>query len=83
MYFSYLVTKKSNEKKSHAQIQYYTFHDRDVAPEGKTLEETNKNLDTVCVASNNAGVEATKCIPLLHILTGFGLYVEETKGNWH
>lgn len=28
-------------------IQYYTFHDRDVAPEGKTLEETNKNLDTV------------------------------------
>ena len=51
MYFSYLVTKKSNEKKSHAQIQYYTFHDRDVAPEGKTLEETNKNLDTVCVAS--------------------------------
>jgi xylose isomerase len=28
-------------------VEYYTFHDRDVAPEGKTLEETNKNLDEV------------------------------------
>lgn len=28
-------------------VDYYTFHDRDVAPEGKTLEETNKNLDIV------------------------------------
>jgi len=26
---------------------YYAFHDRDVAPEGKTLSETNKNLDAV------------------------------------
>ncbi|GAB6027044.1 hypothetical protein CHUAL_013771 [Chamberlinius hualienensis] len=26
-------------------VKYYTFHDRDVAPEGKTLKETNKNLD--------------------------------------
>ena len=26
---------------------YYAFHDRDVAPEGKTLAETNKNLDAV------------------------------------
>src|SRR5581483_5475510 len=26
---------------------YYTFHDRDVAPEGKNLSETNKNLDAV------------------------------------
>jgi xylose isomerase len=26
---------------------YYAFHDRDVAPEGKTLAESNKNLDTV------------------------------------
>jgi xylose isomerase len=26
---------------------YYAFHDRDVAPEGKTLGESNKNLDAV------------------------------------
>src|SRR3954462_380572 len=26
---------------------FYAFHDRDVAPEGKTLTETNKNLDEV------------------------------------
>jgi len=26
---------------------YYCFHDRDVAPEGKTLAESNKNLDEV------------------------------------
>jgi xylose isomerase len=26
---------------------YYAFHDRDVAPEGKTLAESNKNLDEV------------------------------------
>lgn len=28
-------------------IDYYAFHDRDVAPEGSTLEETNQNLDKV------------------------------------
>ncbi len=26
---------------------FYCFHDRDVAPEGKSLKETNKNLDAV------------------------------------
>jgi xylose isomerase len=26
---------------------FYAFHDRDVAPEGKTLAETNKNLDAI------------------------------------
>ena len=26
---------------------YFCFHDRDIAPEGKTLAETNKNLDAV------------------------------------
>jgi len=26
---------------------YWTFHDRDIAPEGKTIQETNKNLDEV------------------------------------
>ncbi len=29
---------------------YYCFHDRDVAPEGKNLAETNKNFDTVAKA---------------------------------
>ena len=28
-------------------IDYYCFHDRDIAPEGKTLAETNANLDKV------------------------------------
>lgn len=28
-------------------VPFYAFHDRDVAPEGKTLRETNKNLDAV------------------------------------
>ncbi len=28
-------------------VPFYTFHDRDVAPEGKTLRETNKNLDAI------------------------------------
>jgi len=28
-------------------VKYWTFHDRDIAPEGATLEETNKNLDAV------------------------------------
>jgi xylose isomerase len=26
---------------------FYAFHDRDIAPEGKTLSETNKNLDAI------------------------------------
>jgi xylose isomerase len=28
-------------------VPFYAFHDRDVAPEGRTLKETNKNLDEV------------------------------------
>ncbi|PZD95826.1 xylose isomerase [Paenibacillus sambharensis] len=28
-------------------IPYYCFHDRDIAPEGETLQETNKNLDVI------------------------------------
>ena len=31
-------------------VPYYCFHDRDVSPEGKTLTESNKNLDTVAKA---------------------------------
>ena len=30
---------------SKLNVEYYTFHDRDVAPEGATLEESNANLD--------------------------------------
>ncbi|GHT27274.1 xylose isomerase [Planctomycetales bacterium] len=29
------------------QLKFYCFHDRDVAPEGKTLSESNANLDAV------------------------------------
>ncbi|XP_053394482.1 xylose isomerase-like [Mercenaria mercenaria] len=28
-------------------VKYWTFHDRDIAPEGATLEETNRNLDEI------------------------------------
>merc|ERR1712226_1196881 len=28
-------------------VKYWTFHDRDIAPEGATLAETNKNLDAI------------------------------------
>ncbi|MGE9294638.1 MAG: xylose isomerase [Puniceicoccales bacterium] len=28
-------------------IDYYCFHDRDIAPEGKTLAQSNRNLDSV------------------------------------
>ena len=28
-------------------IEYYCFHDRDIAPEGETFSETCKNLETM------------------------------------
>ncbi|MEI7024226.1 xylose isomerase [Paenibacillus sp. y28] len=28
-------------------VPFYCFHDRDIAPEGSTLQETNKNLDVI------------------------------------
>ncbi|XP_075952556.1 uncharacterized protein LOC142955083 [Anarhichas minor] len=28
-------------------VKYYTFHDRDMAPEGSTLEESNRNLEEI------------------------------------
>lgn len=28
-------------------VRYFCFHDRDIAPEGDTLAETNRNLDTI------------------------------------
>ncbi len=30
-------------------VKFWTFHDRDIAPEGASLEETNSNLDEVRV----------------------------------
>jgi xylose isomerase len=29
------------------RVPYYTFHDRDIAPEGRSLKESNKNLDKI------------------------------------
>ena len=33
-------------------VDYFCFHDRDIAPEGDTLRETNANLDKVVDAIN-------------------------------
>ncbi len=35
------------ELTSKLQMPYFCFHDRDIAPEGATLRETNKNLDEI------------------------------------
>ena len=35
-------------------VEFYCFHDRDVAPEGNSLAETNKNFDTVVKALKEA-----------------------------
>ncbi len=35
-------------------VPFYCFHDRDVAPEGKDLRETNKNLDAVVAKLKDA-----------------------------
>ncbi|MCE0522013.1 MAG: xylose isomerase [Methylacidiphilales bacterium] len=40
------------------QTPFYTFHDRDIAPEGRTLAETNRNLDKI-VAHAKAHQQAT------------------------
>ena len=41
-------------------IDYFCFHDRDVAPEGKTLEESNRNLDEVTDLIKDLMVEYNK-----------------------
>ena len=50
-------------------LEYYCFHDRDVAPEGATLEESNRNLDAVAdeleKAQNETGIKllwGTACL---------------------
>ncbi|MEK4508501.1 xylose isomerase [Paenibacillus anaericanus] len=39
-------------------VPYYCFHDRDIAPEGNTLQETNENLDVI-IAKLKEGMNAT------------------------
>jgi len=39
-------------------VEYYTFHDRDIAPEGATLEETNKNLDEIVALAKQLQTES-------------------------
>ena len=44
-------------------IGYFCFHDRDIAPEGETLSETNRNLDTI--VEHTRSLLADKPIKLL------------------
>jgi len=44
-------------------VHYYTFHDRDIAPEGKTLAETNHNLDQIAkIARQLQDETGIKCL---------------------
>jgi len=44
-------------------VEYYTFHDRDIAPEGKTLAETNANLDKIAAIAKHLQDETgIKCL---------------------
>jgi len=45
-------------------VPYYCFHDRDVAPEGKTLAETNRNLDAVVAVMKQLQAETGGQAPL-------------------
>ncbi len=44
---AYRRSRAAFEFMSKLGVEYYAFHDRDVAPEGKNLKETNANLDKV------------------------------------
>ncbi|XP_068651901.1 xylose isomerase-like isoform X2 [Aristolochia californica] len=43
-------------------VEWWCFHDRDIAPDGKTLEETNANLDDVVALAKE--LQGTKIRPL-------------------
>ncbi|KAJ8439559.1 hypothetical protein Cgig2_024146 [Carnegiea gigantea] len=43
-------------------VDFWCFHDRDIAPDGKTLEETNKNLDEVVALAKE--LQGSKIHPL-------------------
>jgi xylose isomerase len=45
-------------------VEYFCFHDRDIAPEGATLEETNKNLETVAAHIKKRCVVGRRPSPL-------------------
>ena len=42
-------------------VGFYCFHDRDVSPEGKTLADSHRNLDTVAAASDAASRRHAQC----------------------
>jgi xylose isomerase len=46
-------------------IEFFAFHDRDVAPEGATLAETNKNLDVIVkrIDAQNGDIWVTAVLP--------------------
>lgn len=44
---AYRRARAAFEFMSKLGVEYYAFHDRDIAPEGKTIQETNENLDKV------------------------------------
>ncbi|KAL2928941.1 Xylose isomerase [Bienertia sinuspersici] len=43
-------------------VEFWCFHDRDIAPDGKTLEETNKNMDEVVALAKE--LQGSKIHPL-------------------
>ena len=44
---AYRRARAAFEFMSKLGVEYYAFHDRDVAPEGNTIQETNDNFDKV------------------------------------
>ena len=45
-------------------VKFWCFHDRDIAPEGKTLAETNKNLDEIADLAARLQSESDGIVPL-------------------
>ena len=44
-------------------VKYYTFHDRDIAPEGETIEESERNLDEIVQLAKQLQKETgVKCL---------------------
>jgi len=44
-------------------VEFWTFHDRDIAPQGSTLEESNKNLDEIVALAKQLQAETgVKCL---------------------
>jgi len=44
-------------------VKYYTFHDRDISPEGETIEETERNLDEIVQLAKQLQKETgVKCL---------------------